>query len=247
MPEIIELRNVSLSMPNLKKSRSFRQLLARPVNRNAKAQLNIEQHTILKNISLSIAAGDRVGLIGANGAGKSTLLRLLAGIFVATRGQLIIGGETSTLLDLNVGFDLEATGNENIPIAAAQLGYPSHKLSDLINFVEDFTELGDALNLPVRSMSSGMQMRLAFAITVFSTANILLIDEIIGVGDERFIKKATKYLRETSATKTLLLASHAEFMIHDFCNKAAVFHLGELIHFGDVAEGFRIYKQTFAD
>lgn len=242
MTEIIKLQNVCLKMPDINRVRSIRQFLAKPWDRNNNSETCKVQNNILNHINLNIASGERVGLIGANGAGKSTFLRLLAGIYTPTEGLISIEGEVSALLDLNVGFDLEATGFENIPIAAAQLGYQPQQKDELIDFVIEFTELGKSLHLPIRSMSNGMQMRLAFAITIFSTANILLIDEIIGVGDSKFIKKATSYLRESSLNKTLVLASHAEFMIHDFCTKAAVFDSGKIVFFGDISEGFNIYK-----
>lgn len=242
MNPVIHLSNVSLRMPDLSRARSIRQMVAKPRGEIATATTLDIRATLLSEISLSIFAGERIGLIGANGAGKSTFLRLLAGIYAPTHGEITVKGDVSCLLDLNVGFDLDASGYENIPIAAAQLGYDPKCREQLIEFVLNFTDLGNSLKLPIRAMSNGMQMRLAFAITVFSTASILLIDEIIGVGDSKFIEKATSFLKASASQKTLVLASHAEFMIHDFCTKAAVFNAGKIVFFGDTTEGFDVYK-----
>jgi ABC-2 type transport system ATP-binding protein len=236
---LIDIQNASISFPKASSARTLRQIMAAPLR-----QPLISSDTMsLSNVTLTLRKGDRLGLIGSNGAGKSTLLRLLAGVYLPSGGSIAIHYPPACLFDLNVGFDLEASGMVNIPIAAAQLGYPRTQLSNLIDFVEKFTELGSSLNLPIRAMSSGMQMRLAFAISIFRDSPIYLIDEIVGVGDARFVAKAQEELKRRTEKGCLVLASHAEYMLRDFCNKGLVLEKGRIKFIGDLEQAISVYNE----
>ena len=148
------------------------------------------EHEILTDITLSLTPGTRLGLLGSNGAGKSSLLRMLAGIYAPTSGKIHRQGKTVTLFDLQFGMDEEATGYKNLQIAGALLGIRRSEIARLTPAIADFSELGAALDRPIKSYSDGMRVRLAFSLVTFVTAENFLIDEIIGVGDANFLKKA---------------------------------------------------------
>ena len=240
---VILLKNAHLVFPLQTGTRaSLRSILARPF-KDGRVLTDRKQSPSLADISLDLKNGDRLGLLGSNGAGKSTLLRMLAGIYMPTMGSCYLAHQPACLFDLNVGFDFEASGYQNIPIAAAQLGYSISELADVRAHVEEFSELGNALHLPVRALSSGMQMRLAFSIAVYRQSSILLIDEIVGVGDSYFIEKAIKYVKHRiSSQGVLVLASHAENIIRDFCNTGLVLDKGGAIYMGPVEEAIDFYR-----
>ena len=198
----------------------------------------------LTEISATFNDGDRVGLIGLNGAGKSTLLRLLAGIFEPSSGTISRSGRISTLFDLYLGMDDEASGYENVYIAGTILGLSRQEIRQLIPDVERFTELGDALLRALKTYSTGMRVRLAFAIATSTHSEILLIDEIIGVGDMRFLKRACQRIAERiSNTKIMVLASHAEFVLLDFCTTGIVLDQGRIICHAPIADAIRFYNE----
>lgn len=174
----------------------------------------------LDSMTLKIIEGEKVGLIGHNGAGKSTLLRLLNGIYEPTAGKADIVGTRQSLLDINSGIDPEATGRQNIHIYSAIKDIPKRDVIHNLENIIEFSELGDFIDLPVRTYSSGMQLRLAFAISTFWRSDILLMDEWISVGDDRFAKKAEKKLRElVDTSKILVIASHSVQFLRATCNR----------------------------
>lgn len=242
---LIAVTQARLIFPALNGPRpSLRSLLASPFKFSTPKSV-YQQRPSLDGITFTLKKGDRLGLIGANGAGKSTLLRMLAGIYVPTSGQYQISQEPACLFDLNVGFDFEASGYANIPIAAAQLGFDSRESDRIRKHVEEFSELGDSLNLPIRAMSSGMQMRLAFSIAIYRPSSILLIDEIVGVGDSYFIEKAIAYVKGRISTEgVLVIASHADNIIRDFCNLGLVLEAGKSIFLGSVDDALACYHQS---
>jgi len=183
----------------------------------------------LHDINLSILTGDRVGLIGHNGAGKSTLLKVMAGIYAPSSGTVNIEGSTSSLLDLNVGMQQHLSGYENIRIRGLILGMNQHQIQKLREDVENFTELGDYLSMPIRIYSSGMQMRLAFALSTASQPDILLVDEVIGAGDSSFMEKAKKRIESfIHHANILVLASHDCNVLRQFCNKVIWLEHGQI-------------------
>ncbi|MGO9121794.1 MAG: ABC transporter ATP-binding protein [Desulfomonilaceae bacterium] len=191
----------------------------------------------LRDISLELADGDRLGLIGRNGAGKSTLLRTIGGIYEPPQGTVTVMGNLVTLLDLGLGIDPEMTGRENVLIRGIVLGMSRSNVRHKLEQIEQFAELGDSFDLPVRTYSSGMLVRLAFAISTSIEPEILLIDEVISAGDHLFMKKAEQRLKElTTATKILIVASHSVDVIRDFCNKCGLLRDGRLVKLGPVDE-----------
>jgi lipopolysaccharide transport system ATP-binding protein len=173
----------------------------------------------LSSISLELNDGDRLGLIGHNGAGKSTLLRVLSGVFVPTSGAANIHGNIGSLIDVSLGINTEATGRENIYIRAALLGLPKAEIDGRFDEIVEFSELGDFIEMPVRTYSSGMQLRLAFAVSTTVRPEILLMDEWLSVGDEGFREKAADRLTSVvSASKILVLASHSRDILEEATN-----------------------------
>ena len=176
--------------------------------------------TALDSVSFELHDGDSVGLIGHNGAGKTTLLRAMAGIYTPTSGSITSAGKISTIIELGAGLDSELTGYENIYRLGSLLGIPKILLEKMMPSIEDFTELGNFLEAPVRTYSSGMLMRLMFAVSTSNQPEILLVDEMFGTGDKNFQEKAKARMESLiSAAKIFVFASHSEELINKFCNR----------------------------
>jgi lipopolysaccharide transport system ATP-binding protein len=174
----------------------------------------------LDGINVSVESGERVGLMGHNGSGKTTLLRVLAGAYEPIAGELEVEGHVASLLDISMGMDGEATGYENIFLRGLMMGMRPNEIRQSIGDIEEFTELGEYLDMPMRTYSSGMQLRLAFGVSTSVTADILLMDEWLSVGDEGFQKKASQRLETLVAqTAILVLASHSEELIKKVCTR----------------------------
>jgi ABC-type polysaccharide/polyol phosphate transport system ATPase subunit len=196
----------------------------------------------LKNISLELAEGDRVCLIGHNGAGKTTLLRLVAGIYPTTTGTVEVNGKVFALLGGSIALNSDATGYENIRLIANLYDWPADEYDGHVRDIEEFTELGDYLSLPTRVYSAGMHSRLAFALATTLAPDILLIDEGIGAGDAQFQKKAQERVQQfVSRARIIMLASHSLDLCRALCSKALVMSKGEAVFFGDIEEGFKVY------
>jgi ABC-type polysaccharide/polyol phosphate transport system ATPase subunit len=197
----------------------------------------------LNDLSLDLADGDRVCLIGHNGAGKTTLLRLVAGIYPPSSGSVHVVGRVFALLGNNMVLNNDATGYENIRLIGNLYHWPKARMAEYIREIEDFTELGEYLALPTRVYSAGMQARLAFAIATAQSPDILLIDEGIGAGDAHFQEKAQQRVeRFVSGARIILLASHSRELCRAICNKALVLSKGRPVFFGGIEEGFERYK-----
>lgn len=198
----------------------------------------------LQDINLDLSNGDRIGLVGHNGAGKTTLLRVLAKIYEPNEGSIAINGKTAPLFDIRLGMDPESTGYENILLRGLYLGLTRKQISAHIYDIADFTELGDFLDLPIRTYSAGMQMRLAFAISTAVPPDILLLDEGIGAGDASFLQKASERLKSfTQQVSIIVLSSHSELLIRQMCNKALLMEHGRVIGAGsteDVLDQYRL-------
>ena len=202
----------------------------------------------LRRISLDLADGDRLGLVGPNGAGKSTLLRLLAGVYEADGGQVVREGRVETLFDLSLGMDMDAKGYDNIRLMAAIRGFDQDRTRQLMADVAEFSELGDYLSLPVRTYSSGMVARLGFSIATATEPEILLIDEVLGVGDQYFLKKANDRLRRMAEeSHILVLASHSAQMVREFCTKCAFMKRGRIVGFGPVDDILDQYEAELTE
>lgn len=174
----------------------------------------------LHDLDFTFADGDRVGLIGHNGAGKSTLLRVLSGVYAPTHGQVLRQGSVSSLIDVSLGIDHEATGRENIFLRGALLGLSKSEINARLDEIIAFSELGEFIDMPVRTYSSGMHLRLAFSVSTVIRPEILLMDEWLAVGDEGFQHKAEARLAElVESTKILVIASHSRDLIMKTCNR----------------------------
>ena len=174
----------------------------------------------LENLSFTFHDGDRVGLIGHNGAGKSTLLRLLSGVYEPVHGQTTVTGEIASLIDISLGIDPEATGRENIYLRGGLLGLTRKAIDRQMDEIIDFSELGDFIDMPLRTYSTGMQLRLAFAVSTIVRPQILLMDEWLSVGDAGFQEKAEKRLNDlVQSTNILVIASHSRELLSKVCNR----------------------------
>ncbi|WP_316189879.1 ABC transporter ATP-binding protein [Bradyrhizobium sp. SZCCHNS1054] len=198
----------------------------------------------LNNISFVAEHGEHIGLIGHNGAGKSTMLRAIAGVYQPTRGSISILGRVASLIDLTLGMDMESTGYENIRIRCMLLGLNSKEIDEHIDDIAEVTELGDFLVMPVRTYSSGMILRLAFAISTSITPDILLMDEWIGAGDASFVKKAQARLESLlGRTGILFVCSHSEEIIKDNCTRAMWLEKGAVRSDGNPADVWKEYQK----
>ncbi len=248
----IELKNVCLDYVFKAGSESIKKTaihlcntLIRKTFRHDQAIASNTSFRALNNINLEIHKRDRVGLLGKNGAGKSTLLRVLAKIYRPNIGSIHVNGKISGLFDVSLGLNPEATGYENIVNLAIMRGLSRAKSQSIIGDVESFTELGDFLSKPVRTYSSGMQMKLAFAVATASFPEIMLVDEVIGVGDMHFMKKARQRMESIiDSSHILVLTSHSNDIISHFCNKVIVLDRGEIQFMGDVGAGIAYYKDS---
>ena len=225
----IVLRNVSVTFPVLSfRDRSLRSRFVNAVTLRRQAP---RPHIVssLNDVSLDVRAGDRLAIIGANGAGKTTLLRVLAGIYHPGAGSVDVLGCCLSLFELSAGFDEEATGYENILRRGLVIGARRSEIEARRAEIAEFTELGDRLDLPLRTYSSGMMLRLIFAVATAVEGEIVLLDEWIGVGDQKFRKKARQRLDEIVARAGILvLASHDIELIRSTCNRAILLEEGRI-------------------
>ncbi|SDW62081.1 ABC transporter ATP-binding protein [Thiocapsa roseopersicina] len=199
----------------------------------------------LQDINLRLESGDRIGLVGHNGAGKTTLLRVLGGIYEPNEGRVSIKGSTVPLFDISLGMDPESTGYENIVLRGLYLGLSRSQMRARLEEIAEFTELGDFLNLPIRTYSAGMRMRLAFAVSTSVAPDILLIDEGIGAGDAAFLQKASERLKLfTEQVSIIVLSSHSEALISKMCTKAVLMEHGRVVGAGTTAEVLEQYRES---
>ena len=222
------------------KSELFRRAVGGRIEADAESRVSV---MALRDVSLTLRDGDRLALVGHNGAGKSTMLRVMSGVYEPPIGHATIDGSVSALTDIMMGMDPEATGYENILLRSVFLGVSVKEAHRNIKDIEDFTGLGNFLNLPMRTYSSGMMVRLAFAVSTAVTPEILIMDEIIGAGDAAFFVRAEERLnRLIGQTRILVIASHAENVLRSMCNKAALLHQGRLKMLGPLDEVLDAYR-----
>lgn len=201
----------------------------------------------LDRVSLSLRDGDRLGLLGSNGAGKTTLLKTIAGILPPVSGEIRTEGVISPLTSIMLGLDGEATGYENIRIRGRFMGYAEDEITDIIPEVAEFTELGEYLNLPIKTYSSGMRMRLSLATSTAFQPDILLLDEWLGTGDVAFREKAAKRLRQLIFDSgVFVFASHSRDMHQRLSNKGLVLQKGQVQFLGNIAEAFAFQDELAA-
>ena len=200
------------------------------------------KHVVLKDISCEINKGQTVALIGVNGSGKSTLLKLMTKIIYPDKGTIKIKGKISSLLELGAGFNTDFTGRENIYFNASMYGLGKKDVDKIIDKIIEFSELGDFIDSPVRTYSSGMYMRLAFSIAVNVQADVLLIDEILAVGDAHFQAKCLNKMQELKKEgKTMVFVSHNMTQVKSFCDRAIWLKQGKIRMDGEVSEVLEEY------
>ena len=249
-PTLITLEHVGLDLPIFDVSgQSLKKRVLRAGRRNRIAEDNAGVIIVraLDDISFTLEAGDRLGLIGANGAGKSTLLRVMAGIYPPTAGTVRTQGKTVPLLDISLGMDEQSTGRQNIRLRGLLLGMSDAEIRAKSEEIAAFTELGDYLDLPLRTYSTGMRVRLGFAISTAVDAQILLLDEVLGVGDARFQDKAKTRLEDLHhRAEIVVIALHSNEAIRKACNKAMWLDRGKLMAMGSTAEVTAAYEAHVA-
>jgi ABC-2 type transport system ATP-binding protein len=197
----------------------------------------VDYHEVLKNINIEIKKGENVALIGTNGSGKSTLLKLLTKIIYPTKGEIKTYGKITSLLELGAGFHQDFTGRENIYFNASIFGLTAKQIDSRVKDIIDFSELGEFIDTPVRTYSSGMYMRLAFSVAINVDAEILLIDEILAVGDQRFQEKCFNKLTELkNSGKTIVIVSHSLDSVRNLCDRGIWIYNGEVKKDGNINE-----------
>tara|TARA_R110002096_G_scaffold34470_9_gene98452 strand:+ start:1682 stop:2443 length:762 start_codon:yes stop_codon:yes gene_type:complete len=239
------VENLRIEYPVIDMNRSFRnevmnsfgQILTRGEGKKPSVRA-------IQNLSFKLEDGDRLGLVGPNGAGKSTLLRTLAGVYLPSQGHVEVVGRISTLLTTGVGMDADDTGYDNIMTCGLLLGLTKEEVEDKRDDIIEFCDLGDYIHMPMRTYSTGMMVRLSFAIATAIEPDVLLVDEIIGAGDARFSSRAADRIEKLmTKASVLVLASHGSETIRTFCNKALFMMGGREVYFGEVNEALEIYKK----
>lgn len=210
-----------------------------------KRELRYKEFLALQNVSFSLNKGDRLAIMGMNGAGKSTLLKVIAGVLKASEGKVVKHGKVVPLLELGAGFDMQYTGAENIYLYGAMLGYSKAFLDEKYEEIIEFSELGEFIHTPVKNYSSGMKARLGFAIATVVEPDILILDEVLSVGDVKFRKKSEKKIMDMfDKGVTVLFVSHNEQQVKQICNKAILLEHGKLTASGTVEQVFNQYKKV---
>jgi ABC-2 type transport system ATP-binding protein/lipopolysaccharide transport system ATP-binding protein len=199
----------------------------------------------LKDISFEASAGDKIAILGGNGAGKSTLLKAMSNIYEPTSGNIDIQGNVATLLDLQLGMNDELTGLQNIYCMSYVMGCTKKEIEEKIDSIVEYSELGDFINIPVRTYSSGMRVRLAFSIIGFVQTDILLIDEFFGAGDKNFVQKAReKMFNIVKDSNILFLVSHKLDLVKEICNKAIIMNKGQIVEMGSMDKVGKKYFES---
>ena len=211
--------------------------------RFVKRDIAFKEFWALTNVSFTIEKGDRVAILGYNGAGKSTLLKVIAGVLKPTEGTVKTYGKVVPLLELSAGFDLQYTGAENIYLYGAILGYTKEFIDEHYDSIVEFSELGDFINIPVKNYSSGMRARLGFSIATAVDPEILILDEVLSVGDVMFRKKSLKHINKMMDDGvTVLFVSHSVSQMRRVCNKGIFLDQGQVTFYGDLEDAIKIYE-----
>ena len=240
---IIEVNNVTMRF-NLAEQRT--DTLKEYILKLITGKLHFNEFYALKNVSFQVKRGEAVALIGKNGSGKSTMLKILAGVMYPTEGSVEVNGSMAPLIELGAGFDLELTARENIYLNGAILGHDRAFMDQHFEEIVEFSELREFLDVPLKNYSSGMTARLGFAIATVIQADILVVDEVLAVGDARFQEKCLRKIRELlSNGSTLLFVSHSEEQVKAICRKAAWLDNGNLMAFGDTDEVYAMYEKKY--
>lgn len=233
----VRFTNVTKEYKLFKSDKSrFKALFSRKVEYKKKIAVN--------NLSFELKKGEGLALIGRNGAGKSTILKMITGVAFPTEGEIYVDGKISALLELSSGFDVEASGVENIRLKCSLMGMTDKEIEKVMPDIIEFADIDEYIDQPLRSYSSGMKARLGFAISVNSDPDILIVDEALSVGDKEFRKKCTKKVQEimSDSNVTLLFVTHSLQTAQDFCQRGIVLEKGKKIFEGDIEEAIEFYE-----
>ncbi|MGN0374522.1 MAG: ABC transporter ATP-binding protein [Butyrivibrio sp.] len=239
---IITVDNVSMRF-NLAKEKvdSLKEYIIKAM----KGRLQYDEFWALNDVSFTVERGDSVGLIGLNGSGKSTMLKIIARVLKPTKGNVIVNGTVAPLIELGAGFDFDLTGKENIYLNGALLGRSRKMMDEVLEDIIEFSELKEFMDVPMKNYSSGMLSRLAFSIATSGKADILIVDEVLAVGDFRFQQKCIDRIRGMMQEgTTVLFVSHSIEQVEDICNKVVWLKSGRVHMKGDSGEICEIYRQS---
>ena len=228
---MVRVDNVSMKF-NLSSEKfdSFKEYVIKSI----KNQVSFEEFWALKNVSFEVLKGDALGLIGLNGSGKSTMLKTIAGVLKPTEGTVTVYGTVAPLIELGAGFDMDLTARENVFLNGALLGHSRKEMEEYYEDIVSFSELQDFMDVPVKNFSSGMVSRLGFAIATIGTPDILIVDEVLAVGDFRFQEKCEERIQDmVRKGTTILFVSHSIQQVKKICNKIVWLEKGKLKRFGD--------------
>lgn len=245
-PKAVIVKDVkkSFKLPH-EQSSGIKQIIVNIARRKSNKGYDI-QH-VLKNISFDVNKGDFFGIVGRNGSGKSTLLKILAGIYTPDDGHVVTNGTLIPFIELGVGFNPELTGRENVFLNGALLGFSRREMELMYDEIVDFAELHDFMGQKLKNYSSGMQVRLAFSIAIRAKSDILILDEVLAVGDEAFQKKCNIFFNDIKKdkTKTIILVTHSMDAVRKFCNKAILIEKGSIVAEGDPNDVADEYSKQF--
>ncbi|MBQ3296200.1 ABC transporter ATP-binding protein [Candidatus Saccharibacteria bacterium] len=239
--EIISDGDIAISVRNLHKSFSLPTEqafgLKQAIFNRLRGIRGYKEQKVLKGLNLDIKKGEFVGIVGRNGSGKSTLLKILAGIYYPQKGEITVNGTLVPFIELGVGFNPELTGRENVYLNGALLGFSNEEMNKMYSDIWKFAELEEFQDQKLKNYSSGMQVRLAFSIAIRARGDILLLDEVLAVGDAAFQKKCTDYFSDLKKNKqTVILVTHSMDNVRDFCTRAILLENGKIIKDGDPKE-----------
>lgn len=239
--------NIALSVKNVSKSFKLPTEQASGIKQAfinwAKGVKGFKRQHVLNNISFDVEKGDFFGIVGRNGSGKSTLLKLISGIYVPDKGRIQVNGSLVPFIELGVGFNPELTGRENVYLNGAMLGFSVKQIDAMYDNIVEFAELGDFMDQKLKNYSSGMQVRLAFSVAIKAQGDILVLDEVLAVGDEAFQRKCYNYFAKLKKEKkTVILVTHDMESVQRFCNKAILINKGKIELSGSAPKVAQLYR-----
>ncbi|WP_332628480.1 ABC transporter ATP-binding protein [Halalkalibacter flavus] len=238
---VIRVENVGKLYPKqVTKLHTFRERLL-------KKNQDFEGQWSLKDVSFDINAGESVAILGGNGSGKSTLLKVILGVTAPTTGSITVDGTIGGLIELGAGFHKELSGRENIYMNGVVLGLKEKDIDLIIDDIIEFAELEDHIDKPIKQYSSGMKVRLGFSIAIHVNSDIILLDEVLAVGDKRFKKKAMNAIRKYTKGKTVIFVSHSAHQVRRLCKKAIVLDKGQIVYMGETEKAIEFYENKVVD
>lgn len=239
---IVSVEHISMKF-NLSSEKfdSFKEYVIKSIKR----QVSFDEFWALQDVTFEVKKGESLGLIGLNGSGKSTMLKAIAGVLKPTKGKVTVNGNIAPLIELGAGFDMDLTARENVFLNGALLGYNRTQMEEQYGDIVEFSELSEFMHVPVKNFSSGMVSRLAFAIATIGTPDILIVDEVLSVGDFRFQEKCeARIQRMRDKGTTILFVSHSLEQVKSICDRIVWLEKGHLKMFGDAGDICKIYAES---